>query len=43
MHALPVSWAEPMDISRAVVFLVSDDSRLITGVTLPIDAGLMVK
>jgi (+)-trans-carveol dehydrogenase/(-)-trans-carveol dehydrogenase len=42
MPALPVSWAEPVDISR-VVFLASDDSRLITGVTLPIDAGLMVK
>ncbi|WP_181784011.1 mycofactocin-coupled SDR family oxidoreductase [Pseudonocardia pini] len=43
MHALPVPWAEPRDISRAVVFLASEDSRLITGVTLPIDAGLMVK
>ncbi len=42
MHALPVPWADPRDISRAVVFLASDDSRLITGVTLPIDAGLMV-
>ncbi|WP_433503024.1 mycofactocin-coupled SDR family oxidoreductase [Pseudonocardia halophobica] len=43
MHALPVPWAEPVDISRSVVFLASDDSRLITGQTLAIDAGLMVK
>jgi SDR family mycofactocin-dependent oxidoreductase len=43
MHALPVPWAEPLDISRSVVFLASEDARLITGQTLAIDAGLMVK
>jgi SDR family mycofactocin-dependent oxidoreductase len=43
MHALPVAWADPLDISRALVFLASDDARLITGVTLPIDAGLLIK
>jgi (+)-trans-carveol dehydrogenase/(-)-trans-carveol dehydrogenase len=43
LHALPVALAEPLDISKAVVFLASDDSRLITGVTLPIDAGISVK
>ncbi|MBN9739231.1 MULTISPECIES: mycofactocin-coupled SDR family oxidoreductase [unclassified Pseudonocardia] len=43
MHALPVPWADPLDISRALVFLASDDARLITGVPLPIDAGLLVK
>jgi SDR family mycofactocin-dependent oxidoreductase len=43
MHALPVAWAEPVDISRALVFLASEDARLITGVPLPIDAGLLVK
>jgi SDR family mycofactocin-dependent oxidoreductase len=42
MHALPIPWAEPRDISRALVFLATDDARLITGVTLPIDAGLSV-
>ena len=42
MHALPVAWLEPQDVSRAVVFLASDDARYITGVTLPIDAGLSV-
>ncbi len=43
LHALPVPIADPLDISKALVFLASDDARLITGVTLPIDAGIMVK
>jgi SDR family mycofactocin-dependent oxidoreductase len=43
MHALPVPWLEPMDVSNAVVFLASDESRYITGVTLPVDAGLLQK
>ena len=32
-----------VDISRALVFLVSDDARYITGVPLPVDAGALVK
>lgn len=43
LHALPVAVADPLDISNAVVFLASDEARLITGVTLPIDAGLLLK
>ncbi|SEG81403.1 SDR family mycofactocin-dependent oxidoreductase [Thermomonospora echinospora] len=43
MHLLPVPWVEAEDISNAVLFLVSDESRYITGVTLPIDAGSMLK
>lgn len=31
---------EPSDIAKAAAFLVSDDARMITGVVLPIDAGL---
>lgn len=42
-HMLPVPWVEPEDISNAVLFLASDESRYITGVTLPIDAGSMLK
>jgi SDR family mycofactocin-dependent oxidoreductase len=37
---LPLAQAEPSDISDAVVFLASDESRLITGVSLPIDSGV---
>ena len=38
-NALPVDMVEPVDISNAIVFLVSDDGRFITGITLPVDAG----
>jgi len=41
--ALPIPWAEPVDISNAVLFLASDEARYITGVTLPVDAGTLVK
>ncbi len=32
---------EPSDIARAVAFLASDDAAAITGVSLPVDCGLM--
>ena len=41
--ALPIPWMEPVDISNAVLFLASDEARYITGVTLPVDAGVLVK
>jgi SDR family mycofactocin-dependent oxidoreductase len=43
MHTLPVAWVEPTDISNAVLFLASDESRYITGVSLPVDAGSLLK
>jgi (+)-trans-carveol dehydrogenase/(-)-trans-carveol dehydrogenase len=43
LNALPIAWVEPVDISNAVLFLASDEARYITGVTLPIDAGSMLK
>ncbi|MEU9017795.1 mycofactocin-coupled SDR family oxidoreductase [Actinomadura sp. NPDC048394] len=43
MNALPVPWVEAEDIANAVLFLVSDEARYITGVPLPIDAGSMLK
>jgi (+)-trans-carveol dehydrogenase len=43
MHTLPVGWVEPEDVSNAVLFLASDESRYVTGVTLPIDAGSCLK
>ncbi|MGD9795328.1 MAG: mycofactocin-coupled SDR family oxidoreductase [Acidimicrobiia bacterium] len=39
----PVVMLEPIDISNAVLFLASDESRYITGVQLPVDAGCNVK
>jgi SDR family mycofactocin-dependent oxidoreductase len=43
MHTLPVPWVDPIDISNAVLFLASDESRYITGVSLPVDAGSLLK
>ena len=43
MNALPMPWVEPRDISNALLFLASDEVRYITGVTLPIDAGAVIK
>lgn len=42
-NALPVDMLEPADISNAILWLVSDDARYVTGVTLPVDAGFTVK
>jgi SDR family mycofactocin-dependent oxidoreductase len=43
LNALPIKWVEPRDISNAVLWLASDESRYVTGVTLPIDAGSLIK
>jgi SDR family mycofactocin-dependent oxidoreductase len=42
-NALPVDMVESADISAAVLWLVSDDGRYVTGVTLPVDAGFINK
>jgi SDR family mycofactocin-dependent oxidoreductase len=42
-NALPVQVLEPEDIANAVLWLVSDAARYVTGVTLPVDAGFLVK
>jgi SDR family mycofactocin-dependent oxidoreductase len=42
-HVMPIPWVEASDISEAVVFLASDAARYITGVTLPVDAGCVIK
>jgi (+)-trans-carveol dehydrogenase/(-)-trans-carveol dehydrogenase len=39
MHALPIPHVDPVDISNALVFLVSDEARYVTGIALPVDAG----
>jgi SDR family mycofactocin-dependent oxidoreductase len=43
LHPLPVPYVDPVDISNAILFLVSDEARYITGVTLPVDAGYTVR
>jgi SDR family mycofactocin-dependent oxidoreductase len=42
-QGMPVAWVEPADISYAVVYLASDESRYVTGLQLPVDAGATVK
>lgn len=39
LNKIPVGWVEPEDISRAILFLISDDAKYITGSTLDVSAG----
>jgi SDR family mycofactocin-dependent oxidoreductase len=43
VNVLPIPWVEPVDISNAVLWLASDESRYVTGITLPVDAGAALK
>ncbi|MFI6072068.1 mycofactocin-coupled SDR family oxidoreductase [Actinoplanes sp. NPDC051343] len=43
MHALAVPHVPVGDVSHAVVYLTSDESRYVTGMHLKIDAGSLVK
>ena len=43
LQAMPVAWVEPEDVSHLVVYLASDESRYVTGVQLPVDAGSLLK
>jgi len=43
INALPVPWVEPVDISNALLWLASDEARYVTGVTLPVDAGELLR
>ncbi|GAF44697.1 mycofactocin-coupled SDR family oxidoreductase [Rhodococcus wratislaviensis] len=42
-NVMDVGWVEPIDMSNAVLFLASDESRYITGASLPVDAGLLLQ
>ncbi|MEU6643570.1 mycofactocin-coupled SDR family oxidoreductase [Saccharomonospora sp. NPDC046836] len=43
LQVLPTPWVQPEDIANALLFLVSDEARFITGVALPVDAGALLK
>ena len=42
-HLLDVPWLEPEDISNAILYLVSDEGRYVTGSPFVIDAGMVAK
>lgn len=42
-HALPSPWLEPEDVAELVLFLASDASKHMTGTSIPIDLGCMIK
>jgi SDR family mycofactocin-dependent oxidoreductase len=42
-NAMPIEAVEAIDIANAVAFLASDAARYITGTTLPVDAGNVVR
>jgi SDR family mycofactocin-dependent oxidoreductase len=42
-NAMPIQILQPEDISDAIAFLVSDQAKWITGVSLPVDAGFSVR
>ena len=42
-QAMPIPYVEPVDISNAVLFFASDESRYITGINLRVDAGSFIK
>ncbi len=37
---LPITLLEPQDVSNAILWLVSDEARAVTGVALPVDSGV---
>ena len=42
-HTMPRPWVEVEDITNAVLFFASDESRYVTGVQMPIDLGSGLK
>jgi SDR family mycofactocin-dependent oxidoreductase len=42
IHPMGVSFLEPSDVSNAVVYFVSDESRYVTGAMLAVDLGMAV-
>jgi (+)-trans-carveol dehydrogenase len=43
MNTIPVPYVDVEDITNAVLFLACDEARYVTGTTLVVDAGRMLK
>jgi SDR family mycofactocin-dependent oxidoreductase len=39
LNAIPVEAVDPIDVSNAIAWLVSDEARYVTGSVIPVDAG----
>jgi NAD(P)-dependent dehydrogenase (short-subunit alcohol dehydrogenase family) len=42
VNAMPTPAVEPADVSNAVLFLISDESRYVTGLQFKVDAGVTI-
>ncbi|WP_410050960.1 SDR family oxidoreductase [Acidiferrimicrobium sp. IK] len=42
-QAMPVPYVEPLDISNAVLYIASEESRYVTGQQLRVDAGSLLR
>ena len=42
-NLMDVALVEPEDVTAAVAFLASPEARYVTGVALPVDAGMLVR
>jgi SDR family mycofactocin-dependent oxidoreductase len=40
LNLLPVPWIQPEVVSSAMLYLASEDGKYVTGVALPVDAGM---
>jgi SDR family mycofactocin-dependent oxidoreductase len=43
LQAMPIPYVEPSDVSYAVLYLSSDESRFVTGLQMRVDGGAYVK
>jgi (+)-trans-carveol dehydrogenase len=39
MNSIPLSWVDPEDVSKVVLFLASDEARYTNGAAMKIDLG----
>jgi (+)-trans-carveol dehydrogenase/(-)-trans-carveol dehydrogenase len=42
-NTFPEPWAQPEDITAAVLWLASEEARFVTGTSVPVDLGAMLK